>query len=41
MSVKIFISGGTFEKEYYEITEKLYFQGTHMGEILELGRSRL
>ena len=41
MSVRIFITGGTFDKEYDEITGKLYFQDTHMGEILELGRSRL
>ena len=40
MSVRIFITGGTFDKEYDDITGKLYFQDTHMGEILELGRSR-
>ena len=41
MSVRIFITGGTFGKEYDEITRELYFQDTHMEEILELGRSRL
>ena len=41
MSVRIFITGGAFDKEYDEITGELYFQDTHMGEILELGRSRL
>ena len=41
MSVRIFITGGTFDKEYDEITGKLYFKDTHMGEILSLGRSRL
>lgn len=41
MSVRIFITGGTFDKEYDEITRELYLQDTHMGEILELGRSRL
>ena len=41
MSVRIFITGGTFDKEYDEITGKLYFQDTHMREILEFGRSRL
>ena len=41
MSVRIFTTGGTFDKEYDEITGELYFQDTHMGEILELGRSRL
>ena len=37
----MFITGGTFDKAYDEITGKLYFQDTHMGEILDLGRSRL
>ena len=41
MSVRIFITGGTLDKEYDEIIGKLYFQDTHMGEMLELGRSRL
>ena len=41
MSVRILITGGTFDKEYDEITGELYFKGTHMGEILSLGRSRL
>ena len=41
MSVRIFITGGTFDKEYDEITGELYFKDTHMGEILNLGRSRL
>ena len=41
MSFRIFMTGGTFDKKYDEITGKLYFQDTHMGEILELGRSRL
>ena len=41
MSVRIFITGGTFDKEYDEITGDLYFHNTHMGEILDLGRSRL
>ena len=41
MPVRIFITGGTFDKEYDEITGELYFQDTHMGEILELARSRL
>ena len=41
MAVRILITGGTFDKEYDEITGKLYFKDTHMREILELGRSRL
>lgn len=41
MSVRILITGGTFDKEYDEITGKLYFKDTHMQEILDLGRSKL
>ncbi len=39
--IKIFITGGTFDKEYNEITGKLYFKNSHMYELLELGRSNL
>ena len=38
---KIFITGGTFDKEYNEITGELYFKRSHMYELLELGRCRL
>ena len=41
MSVRILIPGGTFDKEYDEITGMLYFKDTHMREILDLGRSKL
>ena len=41
MSVRILITGGTFDKEYDEITGTLYFTDTHMREILDLGRSKL
>ena len=41
MSVRILITGGTFDKDYDEITGKLYFKDTHMREILVLGRSKL
>ena len=41
MPVRILVTGGTFDKEYDEITGKLYFKDTHMREILELGRSKL
>mgnify|MGYP007081633330 FL=1 len=34
MSVRIFMTEGTFDKEYGGITGKLYFQNTHMVEIL-------
>ena len=39
--IKIFITGGTFDKEYNELTGELYFKSSHMYELLELGRSRL
>ena len=33
MSVRILVTGGTFDKEYDEITGKLYFKDTHMRDI--------
>ena len=41
MSIRIFVTGGTFDKEYNEITGQLFFQDTHLAEMLKLGRSRL
>jgi len=41
MSIQIFITGGTFDKEYNEITGKLYFKDTHLEEMLSMGRSQL
>ena len=41
MSITIFVTGGTFDKEYNEITGELYFKDTHIREILDLGRSLL
>ena len=41
MSIRIFITGGTFDKEYNEITGQLFFKDTHMPELLKLGRSRI
>src|SRR5215217_330748 len=41
MGIRIFITGGTFDKEYNEITGHLFFQDTHLPEMLKLGRSRL
>jgi L-asparaginase len=35
------ITGGTFDKEYDEISGKLYFNDTHLPEILSLGRCGL
>lgn len=41
MSIKILITGGTFDKEYNELTGQLYFNKTHVPEMLKLGRARL
>ena len=38
MSVRIFITGGTFDEEYNELTGQLYFKDSHLPEMLELGR---
>ena len=39
--IKIFITGGTFDKEYNELNGELYFKNSHMYELLRLGRCRL
>ena len=39
--IKIFVTGGTFDKDYDEKNGKLYFKETHMNEILALGRSKV
>ncbi|MBP1605941.1 MAG: Asparaginase/glutaminase [Acidobacteria bacterium] len=39
--IRIFVTGGTFDKEYDEIHGRLFFQDTHVGEMLRLGRCRL
>jgi L-asparaginase len=39
--VRIFVTGGTFDKEYDEIGGRLYFKETHLGEMLQLARSRV
>jgi L-asparaginase len=41
MSIKILVTGGTFDKEYNEINGTLYFKDTHISEMLKLGRCRL
>jgi L-asparaginase len=39
--IRLFATGGTFDKEYDEIRGELYFKDTHLAEMLELGRSKL
>lgn len=41
MGIRIFITGGTFDKEYNELAGKLYFKDTHVPEMLSLGRCRV
>src|SRR5438874_12608630 len=41
MPIRILVTGGTFDKEYDELTGKLYFKDTHISEMLKLGRSRV
>jgi L-asparaginase len=39
--VRIFVTGGTFDKTYDEIRGRLAFADTHLPEMLRLGRSRV
>lgn len=39
--IRIFITGGTFDKEYNMITGQLFFDDTHLPEMLETGRCNL
>jgi len=39
--ITILVTGGTFDKEYNEITGKLYFNESHIKEMLELGRCKI
>ncbi len=41
MPIRILVTGGTFDKEYDEVTGSLFFKDTHLGEMLRLGRSRV
>ena len=39
MEILILVTGGTFDKEYNELTGELFFKDTHVQEMLHLGRS--
>ena len=41
MSIRIFVTGGTFDKEYDELGGKLYFKDTHLHEMLKLARCKV
>jgi L-asparaginase len=39
--IRVFVTGGTFDKTYDEIAGRLSFRDTHVPEMLRLGRARL
>ena len=41
MRLRILVTGGTFDKEYNELTGALFFRNSHVSEMLRLGRCRL
>ena len=41
MATTIFITGGTFDKEYNELDGSLFFRKSHLPEILKIGRNRV
>jgi L-asparaginase len=41
MNIRVFVTGGTFDKEYNELDGKLYFKDTHLKEMLTLGRCKV
>lgn len=41
MAIRVFITGGTFDKEYNELNGELFFKDSHLPEMLKLGRSNV
>ena len=41
MKIRVFVTGGTFDKEYDEIGGRLFFKDTHVPEMLKLGRCKV
>ena len=41
MTIKILVTGGTFDKEYMELTGELLFKNTHVHEMLDLARCKI
>jgi L-asparaginase len=39
--IRIFVTGGTFDKTYNELAGELYFKDSHLPEMLRLGRCNL
>jgi L-asparaginase len=40
-TIRILVTGGTFDKEYDELNGRLFFKDSHVREMLDLGRCRL
>lgn len=40
-TIQVFVTGGTFDKEYNFINGELYFKDTHLKEMFDRGRSTL
>jgi len=40
-SIRLIVTGGTFDKQYNELTGRLTFKDTHLPEMLRLGRCRV
>ena len=41
MQIRILVTGGTFDKQYDELTGRLFFKDTHVPAMLRRGRCRL
>jgi len=41
MTIRVYATGGTFDKEYNELTGELYFQDSHVRDMLRKGRCNL
>jgi L-asparaginase len=41
MKIRVLVTGGTFDKEYNELSGALFFKDTHVSEMLRLGRCDL
>jgi L-asparaginase len=41
VAIRLLVTGGTFDKEYDEITARLIFKDSHVADMLKLGRCRL
>src|SRR5512144_1411214 len=39
--IRVLVTGGTFDKEYDELSGRLFFKDTHVQEMLRIGRSRV